>query len=189
MNKELAKTLTTALVQFIDSERPEGSMCCSSYECEKIEKAFEGGTYDVVEKLIKRKLTGLTEFESSLRQIIEETLSDEVPNGSGGTMSWAVGLSDDDIKKLAPKVLALAKKEMPLPEDTVIFQKGVEEGRRLEREEATKRSIQGYGDGKQDALRMVKDFVESHFNYENAKKGTPIVYNTQSGTSTLKAEG
>lgn len=112
MTKELAKTLTTALVQFIDRERPEGTMCCSSYECEKIEKAFEGGTYDVVEKLIQRKLTGLTEFESSLRQIIEVTLSDEVPNGSGGTMSWAVALSDNDIKKLAPKVLALAKKEL-----------------------------------------------------------------------------
>ena len=112
MNHELAKTLTTALVQFIDRERQEGIMDCSSYECEKIEKAFEGGTYDVVEKLIQRKLTGLTEFESSLRQIIEETLSDEVPNGSGGTMSWAVALSDDDIKKLAPKVLALVKKEL-----------------------------------------------------------------------------
>lgn len=58
MNHELAMTLTTALVQFIDRERPEGSMCCSSYECEKIEKAFEGDTYDVVENLIKRKLTG-----------------------------------------------------------------------------------------------------------------------------------
>ena len=44
MNHELAKTLTTALVQFIDRERPEGTMDCSSAECEKIEKAFEGGT-------------------------------------------------------------------------------------------------------------------------------------------------
>ena len=112
MNHELAKTLTTALVQFIDKQRPEGTMCCSSYECEKIEKAFEEGTYNVVENFIQRKLTGLTEFESSLRQIIEVTLSDEVPNGSGGTMSWAVELSDDDIKKLAPKVLDLTKKEL-----------------------------------------------------------------------------
>ena len=65
-----------------------------------------------METLINKKLTQLTEFESSLRQIIEVTLSDEVPNGSGGTMSWAVALSDDDIKKLAPKVLAIAKKEL-----------------------------------------------------------------------------
>lgn len=66
MNKELSKTLTTALVQFIDRERPEGTMCCSSYECEQIEKAFEGGCYDEVENLIKKKLTGLTEFEQCL---------------------------------------------------------------------------------------------------------------------------
>lgn len=42
MNHELAKTTTTALVQFIDRERPEGSLCCSSAECEKMEKAVEG---------------------------------------------------------------------------------------------------------------------------------------------------
>lgn len=71
MTKELAKTLTTALVQFIDRERPEGSVCCSSYECEKIEKAFEGGLFDVVEKTIKKKLSGLTEFEQEVSDIVE----------------------------------------------------------------------------------------------------------------------
>lgn len=112
MNHELAKTLTTALVQFIDRERPEGTMDCSNGECVSLEKAFTEENFDSVENLIKKKLSKLTEFEVSLRQIIEVTLSDEVPNGSGGTMSWAVALSDDDIKKLAPKVLALAKKEL-----------------------------------------------------------------------------
>ena len=66
MTKDLAKTLTTALVQWIERERPKGTVCCSSYECEQIEKAFEGGTYDEVENLIKKKLTGLTEFEQCL---------------------------------------------------------------------------------------------------------------------------
>ena len=54
----------------------------------------------------------LTEFEEGLRRIIVATLSGETPNGSGGTMSWAVALSDDDVRKLAPKVLELAKKEI-----------------------------------------------------------------------------
>ena len=54
----------------------------------------------------------LTEFEESLRQVIVSSLSGEAPNGSGGTMSWAVYLSDDDVRKLAPKILELAKKEL-----------------------------------------------------------------------------
>ncbi len=87
-------------------------MDCSSAECERLEKAFEVNNLDFVEGFMEKKLSRLTEFEVSLRQIIEETLSDEVPNGSGGTMSWAVTLSDDDIKKLAPKLLALVKKEL-----------------------------------------------------------------------------
>lgn len=110
MNKELAKTLTTALVQFIDRERPEGTMCCSSAECERIEKAFEGGSFDVVEKTIQQKLSGLTEFEDSLCQVLVEALSGEMRS-----MSWAVAISDNEIKKLAPKILALAKKELAKP--------------------------------------------------------------------------
>lgn len=112
MNHELAKILTLALVNYIDENRPEDTMCCSNIDCENIRGAFEEGEYDCIEAFVKKKLSRLTEFESSLRQIIEETLSDEVPNGSGGTMSWAVALSDDEIKKLAPKVLALAKKQL-----------------------------------------------------------------------------
>ena len=171
MNHELAKTLTTALVQFIDRERPEGTMDCSNGECVSLEKALTEENFDSVETLIKKKLSRLTEFETSLRQIIEVTLSDEVPNGSGGTMSWAVALSDDDIKKLAPKVLDLAKKEL------------------LKDDELGRKHLESYIMGREDTMREMKDFIESHFNCENAKKGTPIVYNTQSGTSTLKAEG
>ena len=113
MNHELAKTLTTALVQFIDRERPEGSMCCSNTDCANLENAFNSENFAYIEAYIKMKLLGgLTEFEKALRQIIEVTLSDEIPNGSGGTMSWAVALSDDDIKKLAPKVLAITREQL-----------------------------------------------------------------------------
>lgn len=97
MNHELAKTLTTALVQFIDRERPEGSMCCSSAECERIEKAFEGGTYDVVEKLIKKKLLDMTEFEYQVKLCM---LAGDAP------------ITNELVKEWAKKLLNLAKKEL-----------------------------------------------------------------------------
>lgn len=97
MTKELAKTLTTALVQFIDRERPEGTMDCSSYECEKIEKAFEGGTYDVVEKLIKKKLLDMTEFEYQVKLCM---LAGDAP------------ITNELVKEWAKKLLNLAKKEL-----------------------------------------------------------------------------
>lgn len=100
MNHELAKTLTTALVQFIDKQRPEGTICCSSYECEKIEKAFEEGTYDVVEKLIKMKLMNMTEFEQEVSDIVEYCKK----HGENVAFDYA--------KRHAKSLLALAKKEL-----------------------------------------------------------------------------
>jgi hypothetical protein len=87
-------------------------MCCSNIECGALEEAFKSDNLDDVEAFIQKKLSRLTEFEESLRQIIVEALSGETPNGSGGTMSWAIALNNDDVKKLAPKVLALAKKQL-----------------------------------------------------------------------------
>lgn len=100
MNKELSKTLTTALVQFIDRERQKGTMCCSNYECEKLEKAFEGGYYDVVEKLIKRKLLDMTEFEQEVSDIVEYCKE----HGENVAFDYA--------KRHAKTLLALAKKEL-----------------------------------------------------------------------------
>ena len=63
MNHELAKTLTTALVQFIDRESPEGTMCCSNIECGALEEAFKSDNLDDVEAFIQKKLSkrkGLT---------------------------------------------------------------------------------------------------------------------------------
>ena len=71
MNKELAKTLTTALVQFIDRERPEGTMCCSSAECERIESSFKLGDFPSIEQFVKKKLSRLTEFEQEVSDIVE----------------------------------------------------------------------------------------------------------------------
>lgn len=101
MNHELAKTLTTALVQFIDRERTEGTMCCSSYECEKMEKAFEGGNYEVVEAFLKKKLLGLTEFEDKLVAFALQC---------GG--QWDI--ANEEAKKWSNELFALVKKDLTL---------------------------------------------------------------------------
>ena len=100
MTQELAKVLTTALIQFIDKERPEDSLCCSSYECEKIEKAFKDGTYDVVEKLIKKKLSKLTEFEQEVSDIVEYCKE----HGKNVAFDYA--------KRHANTLLSLARREL-----------------------------------------------------------------------------
>ena len=76
MNHELAKTLATALKQFIDKERPEGTMCCSNTDYENIRAAFEEGEYDCVEAFVQKKLSKLTEFETHLKWLIENGDSD-----------------------------------------------------------------------------------------------------------------
>lgn len=204
MNHELAKTLTTALVQFIDKERPEGSMCCSSYECEKIEKAFEGGTYDVVENLIQRKLTGLaTEFEQELAWIICEWGNSEETKIS------------NFVKKYAPKLLSLAKKELLSYADESNL--AIEAMADLERtyfsnpdklpkwlkDDIAKKELnahtKGYNKGYKDAEKRYNESVAYHYPdpvppgvaYKSPQCYTDVLItpNTNSGTSTLKAEG
>ncbi len=108
MTTELAKTLTTALVQIIDRERPEGSMCCSSAECERIEKAFEGGLFDVVEKTIKKKLSGLTEFEEGLVTFYNKR--NEIPSDKDGVYNKHE--LEEFLHESAKTLLAIARKEL-----------------------------------------------------------------------------
>lgn len=112
MTKDLAKTITTALVQFIDRERPEGTMCCSNAECESIEQMFEGGCYDVVESLIKKKLSRLTEFQNAVRVMITEALTTHIKDGNGREMSSTVFIDDNTAILLAAGLLELAKNEL-----------------------------------------------------------------------------
>ena len=179
MTQELAKTLTTALVQFIDRERPEGTMDCSNVECTNLENAFNTDNYSYIAAFIRRKLLRTSEFEYALRDKIYGwvkcgKLPSEMP---------------EEFMRDAKELVELAKNEFGMPEGTIAYQKGVEEGRRQVSDVLAKKHLDGYCMGREDTLREMKDFIESHFNCENAKKGTPIVYNTQSGTSTLKAEG
>lgn len=107
MNHELAKTLTTALVQFIDRERPEESMCCSNTECVRIEKAFEGGTYDIVENIIKKKLeVPFTPFQQCLNNVLRRVYFAEVSEEK--VTSFIV----NEVRHWTDDLLALAKKEL-----------------------------------------------------------------------------
>lgn len=187
MNQELAKTLTTALVQFIDRERPEGTMCCSNTECERIESSFKLGDFPSIEQFVKKKLSGLTEFEQGIRDMIVNALT-TVHESSNGQITSSAVIDNNTTHLLAAGLLELAKKEL------------------LKDDELGKKHLEGYIKGRNDALREMSDFMESHFNGEKARAGTQVVtqhmdnYNPQkfvsdeelaasSGTSALKAEG
>ena len=121
MNKELAKTLTTALVQFIDSERPEGTMCCSNTDCENIRAAFEEGEYDCVEAFIRKKLTRLTEFEQFMDGVVDDTIRESY--------------SEDGFKDICKDALNLAKKELARRDEVITldnlppYDKGFHDGK------------------------------------------------------------
>ena len=107
MNKELARTLTVALVSYLDENRPKGTMDCSSGECVSLENAFTKENFDSVETLINKKLSRLTEFETHLKWLIE--------NGGSGIEHVKVG---------AKELLAIAKKE--LLKDDILTKKHLE---------------------------------------------------------------
>lgn len=198
MTKELAKTLTTALVQWIERERREGTMCCSSYECEKIEKAFEGGRYDVVESLIKKKLTGLTEFEKCMLDFAKAR--DEYEYDS----TKVVELNEKVIeltKSYSKKLLALAKKELLKEWNENMkdeYARGKRDGLTI-----------GYNNGYKDAEKRYNESVAFHY-YDARplcwepggtctnpqmdcvncpRKTTGGGFNTSSGTSTATLHG
>ena len=191
MNHELANTLTTAIVQFLDRERPEGTMCCSNTDCANLENAFNSENFNYVEAYIKWKLSGgLSEFEDKLVAFALQC---------GG--QWDI--ANEEAKKWSREFIDLTKKEL------------------LKDDEFGKKHLEGYIKGREDAMREMKDFVESHFNTNKAKgdvdltdlyhkeyemnpepfpRGiaykSPKCYtdvsissDTQSGISTLKAEG
>lgn len=136
MTKELAKTLTTALVQFIDENRPEGTMDCSSGECERLEKAFEIYNLDFVERFIEKKLSRLTEFEKGLINFYNK--SKEIPSDKDGVYNKHD--LEEFLHESAKTLLALAREQFK-PEidaeiekayktqDNVVFHKGWEQGR------------------------------------------------------------
>lgn len=112
MDKELAKTLTLALVNYIDENRPEGTMDCSSGECVSLEKAFTEENFDSVETLINKKLSRLTEFQDAVRVMITKALTTHSKYGNGREMSCTVFIDDDTAILLSSELLELAKKQL-----------------------------------------------------------------------------
>lgn len=217
MNQELAKTLTAALVQFIDKQRPEGSPCCSNGECESLEYHIRNNHFDDMEAFIQKKLTELTEFEEFMDGVVDDTIRETY--------------SEDGFKDICKDALNLAKKELARRDEVITlnklppYDKGFQDGKAeamaaLERtyfcnpdklpkwlkNELGKKHLDGYCMGREDTLREMKDFVESHFNTKKAKEGEdltdlyykeyernpkpiPVGYSTNSGTSTAAMHG
>lgn len=107
MTKELARTLTVALVSYLDENRPEGTMDCSSGECVSLEKAFTEENFDSVETLINKKLSRLTEFELEVSDIVEYCKE----HGENVAFDYA--------KRHAKTLLALAKKELARRDEVI----------------------------------------------------------------------
>ena len=218
MNKELAKTLTLALVNYIDENRPEGTMDCSSGECVSLEKAFTEENFDSVDALIKKKLSRLTEFERTLAELVNDVFAKEPEN----PFVWIIGSG------WAEKLLAIAKKELARRDEVITldklppYDKGFQDGKAeamadLERiyfynpeklpkwfkDDIARKELnahtKGYNKGYKDAEKQYNESVAYHYPdpiptgipYQSPQCGTnvTIVPNTNSGTSTLKAEG
>lgn len=191
MNKELAKTLSTALVQFIDREIPEVVMCCSNTECESIEQMLEGEHFDIVEAFIQKKLSRFTEFEEELVNFYNKRSM--LPQDKDGVYNRHD--CEELLHESAKKLLALAKKELArrnevITLDKLSYDKEPQDGKAeamadLERtfdcnpdklpgwlkDELGRKHLEGYIKGRNDALREMSDFMESHFNTKRAKEG------------------
>lgn len=219
MNHELAKTLTTALVQFIDRERPEGTMCCSNTECANLENSFNAENFIYVEAFVKRRLPNLTKFEDRLVAFALQC------NGE-------FDVAKEEAAKWSKELLDLAKKELlSYPDES---NPAIEAMADLERtyfcnpdklpkwlkDDIAKKELnahtKGYNKGYNDAEKQYNESVAYHFpimptppsgwgcdgthctnphgDCINCPKpftsgGTITTPNTASGTSTLKAEG
>ena len=230
MDKALAQLLTTALVQFVDKNQPKDKMCVSSIEAEELERVFSEEKFNRIEDwYVHRMQPELTEFEKCMLDFAKAR--DEYEFDS----TKVVELNDKVVeltKSYAKTLLMLAKKELLSYADE--SNPAIEAVADLERtfscnpdnlpkwlkEELAKKHLDGYCMGREDTLREIKDFVESHFNPKKAKEGenltgvyykdyvgnpdpvpTGVAYkspqcctdvmitpNTNSGTSTLKAD-
>lgn len=109
MNKELAQTLTTALVQFIDREQPKDKMCVSSIEAEELERCFTEEKFNPVEDWCAHRMKSeLTEFEEELVNFYNKRCM--LPSDKDGTFNRHD--CDELLHESAKKLLALANKEL-----------------------------------------------------------------------------
>lgn len=218
MNKELAKILTIALVNYIDENRPEGTMDCSSGECVSLEKAFTEENFDSVETLIKKKLSRLTEFEQALSNYLINDFE------YFHTIKWDDQKWNEVIRTQSKELFAIARKQL-IKDGYVIEKKAFhdavenvdpevmkEVSDNVDKEnELAKKYLEDYTKGYKDAEKQHNESVAYHF---PIMPTTPVFgcdgihctnpqmdcincprrttgggFSTSSGTSTAKAEG
>lgn len=189
MNKELARTLTVALVDYIDENRPEGAIACSSGECVSLEKAFTEDNFDSVETLIKKKLSRLTEFEQALSNYLKNDFE------YFHTKKWDEKKWNDVIRTQSKELIAIAREQL-IKDGYVIEKKSFydavkevppevmkEVSDNVDKEnELAKKHLDGYTMGREDAMREMSDFLKSHFNSEEAKGYNPPAINIPTWT-------
>lgn len=122
MNKELAKTLTTALVQFIDGEQPKDEMSVSSFEAEELERCFIEEKFHLVKDwYASRMKPKLTEFEQFMDRVVDDTIRETY--------------SEDGFGDICKDALNLAKKELARRDEVITlgnlppYDKGFQDGK------------------------------------------------------------
>lgn len=189
MNHELAKTLTTALVQFIDREQPKDKMCVSSIEAEEIERCFTEDKFERIEDWCSyRMLPELTEFEKCMLDFAKAR--DEYEFDS----TKVVELNNkviELIKSYSKKLLALAKKELfKQGEGTYYYSPKNDELTHID----SMPMRMPYAVPEMHTFRPVcwepgGTCTNPHMDCVNCPRKTTGGFNTQSGTLTLKTEG
>lgn len=198
MNKELAKTLTIALVNYIDENRPEGTLDCSSGECVSLEKAFTEENFNSVETLVNKKLRiPLTPFQQHLSVVLREAHFIVVSEDE---------LNDaliDIIRAHTNDLLAFAKKELFKEWNENMkdeYNRGKKDGLTIGYSEAMKEYNEsvayhfpimptppsGWGCDGTHCTNPHHDCINCPVKYSSG--GTITTPNSASGTSTLKAE-
>lgn len=132
MNHELAKTLTTALVQFIDREQPKDKMCVSSIEAEELERCFTEEKFKGVEDWCAHRMKPeLTEFEEELVNFYNKRSM--LPQDKNGTYNRHD--CEELLHESAKKLLELTKKELARRDEVITlnnlspYDKGFQDGK------------------------------------------------------------
>ena len=114
--------------------------------------------------IVRAKEPEMTEFERGIRKFVCDIVS--LPRDLDGM--YMTSDLVDTIERHKEKLLSLAKKELC---------------------KGCSKHLDGYCLGREDTLREMKDFVESHFTSKKAREDVMIAPNTNSGTSDLVAHG
>lgn len=213
MEKALAQLLTIALVQFVDKNRPNDKMDVSSIEAEELERCLTEEKFNRVEDWYAYRMKPeLTEFEKCMLEFAKAR--DEYEFDS----TKVVELGDKVIeltKSYSKTLLALAKKELLSYADE--SNPKIEAMADLERtyfcnpdklpkwlkDDIARKELnahtKGYNKGYNDAEKHYNEAVAYHYPdpvppgvaYKAPQCYTDVIItpNTNSGTSTLKAEG